>query len=97
MDSFIIDRQTLTERFFKKYHEKNQWVMYCDSQSVTHNLWVIRKKPPKEFIFSTADPAASAKKLTKVALRRSVMKRTVDQIFESEEREEIEEEMKEND
>ena len=56
-----------------------------------------QKKPSKEFIFSTADPAASAKKLTKVALRRSVMKRTVDQIFESEEREEIEEEMKEND
>ena len=45
----------------------------------------------------TADPATSAKKLSKVALRRSVMNRTVDQIFDSEVREEIEEEMKEND
>ena len=60
---------------------------------MTHNS----QKPSKEFIFSTADPAASAKKLTKVALRRSVMKRTVDQIHDAEEREEIEEEMKEND
>ena len=48
-------------------------------------------------IQSAADPATSAKKLTQVALRRSVMKRTVDQIFDSEEREEIEEEMQEND
>merc|ERR1719204_1075979 len=46
-----------------------------------------------DLIQSAADPATSAKKLTQVALRRSVMKRTVDQIFDSEEREEIEEEM----
>ena len=48
-------------------------------------------------IQSTADPAVCAKKLTQVALRRAIMNRTVDQIFDSEEREEIEEEMQEND
>ena len=45
----------------------------------------------------TADPETSTKKLTKIALRRSVMNRTVDQVFDPEEREKIEEEMKEND
>ena len=45
----------------------------------------------------TADPATSTKKLTRIALRRSVMKRTVDQVYDSEEKEKIEEEMKEND
>ena len=48
-------------------------------------------------IQSTADPAISAKKLTGVALRRSVMNVTVDQIFDSEVREVIEEELKETD
>ena len=56
-----------------------------------------QQKPSIDLIQSAADPATSAKKLTQVALRRSVMKRTVDQIFDSEEREEIEEEMQEND
>ena len=55
------------------------------------------QKPSKDMIQLTADPATSAKKLSRVALRRSVMNRTVDQIFDSEVREEIEEEMKEND
>jgi len=46
-----------------------------------------------DFIQSTADPAVYAKKLTQVALRRAIMTRTVDQIFNSDERDEIEEEM----
>ena len=56
-----------------------------------------RLKPKKDFIQSTADPAVYAKKLTQVALRRAIMTRTVDQIFNSDERDEIEEEMQESD
>ena len=55
-----------------------------------------KQKPSIDLIQSTADPAVCAKKLTQVALRRAIMNRTVDQIFDSEEREEIEEEMQEN-
>ena len=54
-------------------------------------------KPRKDFIQSTADPAVFAKKLTQVALRRAVLTRTVDQIFNPDERDEIEEEMQESD
>ena len=56
-----------------------------------------KQKPSIDLIQSTADPAVCAKKLTQVALRRAIMNRTVDQIFDSEEREEIEEEMQEHD
>ena len=54
-------------------------------------------KPRTDFIQSTADPAVFAKKLTQVALRRAVLTRTVDQIFNPDERDEIEEEMQESD
>ena len=54
-------------------------------------------KPKIDFIQSTADPAVFAKKLTQVALRRAVLTRTVDQIFNPDERDEIEEEMQESD
>ena len=54
-------------------------------------------KPRKDFIQSTADPAVFAKKLTQVALRRAVLTRTVDQIFNPDERDEIEEEMQASD
>ena len=56
-----------------------------------------RQNPSIDCIQSTADPAVYTKKLTQVALRRSIMKRTVDQIFDSDERDEIEEEMQESD
>merc|ERR1712212_414571 len=46
-----------------------------------------------DFIQSTAHPAVYTKNLTQVVLRRAIMTRTVDQIFDSEERDDIEEEM----